>query len=59
MYLMTLQVSTADFDYESSASYRLSVQVTDDGQPRLSDGFPVTIDVTDANDPPSQLTFTG
>ncbi len=42
----------SSLDYETTSQYSLTVQVTDDGSPNLSDTATVTINVTDVNDPP-------
>lgn len=44
--------TTAALDYETASQYLLTVTVTDDGIPSLTDTASVTIDVTDVNEAP-------
>ena len=41
-------------DFETTPSFNLTVQVSDDGAPILSDSGTVTIDLNDLHDPPNQ-----
>ena len=43
---------SAELDHETTPSYGLTVEVTDDGTPILSDTATVTITVLDVNEPP-------
>ena len=43
---------TNDVDYETTPSFALTVQVTDDGSPALSDSATITINLNDVNDNP-------
>ena len=43
----------ASLDYEGQRTYTVTVKATDDGSPRLSATFRVTITVTDVNEDPS------
>ena len=40
-------------DYESQASYAVTVKATDNGSPALSDSIPVTVSITDVNEAPT------
>ena len=40
-------------DFETTASYSLTVEVTDDGTPALSGTATITVNVTNVNEPPS------
>ncbi|NIW77560.1 MAG: hypothetical protein GWN08_20320, partial [Gemmatimonadetes bacterium] len=42
----------AALDFETTPTFNLTVEVTDDGTPNLSDTATITIDLTDVNDPP-------
>ena len=44
-------------DFESTPSFRLSVRVTDNGTPPLSDSASITVNLTNANDAPTDLTL--
>ncbi|ELU10534.1 hypothetical protein CAPTEDRAFT_218221, partial [Capitella teleta] len=44
-----------NLDHEGTAQYSLTVQVTDDGSPALSDTATVTIDVNDINEAPTAM----
>ena len=49
-------VTVADetqLDFETTPTYNLAVEVTDDGTPVMNDTATVTINVTDDNDPPT------
>ena len=48
----------AELDFELETQYSLLVQVSDDGDQRLSDRVTVLINVIDENDPPSMADFT-
>ncbi|XP_067682653.1 protocadherin Fat 4-like [Haliotis asinina] len=43
------------FDFESQASHNIAVDVTDDGEPKLTNTFKLTLSVLDLNDPPVDL----
>ena len=45
----------AVLDYETAPSFSLTVQVTDDGVPALSGTAAVTVNLTDANDAPTDI----
>lgn len=49
--------STA-LDFETSPTFSLTIQVTDDGQPNLSTTGTVTIGLTNVNEPPTGVTLT-
>jgi len=51
--------TAAALDYETAAQYLLTVTVTDDGSPALSDTASVTIDLLDINEAPSLADITG
>jgi hypothetical protein len=51
--------SVVDLDYETSSNDTLTVTVTDDGNPALSDTASVTIDILDVNEMPSLADRTG
>lgn len=44
-------------DFESKAEHNVIVQVTDSGAIRLSAIFVITVDVTDVNDPPRDVSI--
>ncbi len=44
--------NSAALDFETTPSFSLAVQVTDNGTPALSGTTTVTVNLTDANDPP-------
>ncbi|WP_236632959.1 LamG-like jellyroll fold domain-containing protein [Endozoicomonas elysicola] len=46
-----------NLDHEGTAQYNLTVQVTDDGTPALSDTASVTVDVNDINEAPTAMTL--
>ncbi|MEA2622084.1 MAG: protocadherin Fat 4, partial [Chloroflexota bacterium] len=51
----TGQITVADasqLDHEATPSYSLTVEVTDDGSPSLSDSATITVNVTDVNEAP-------
>ena len=48
----TISVGSVALDYETTTSYALTVQVTDDGVPILCDSATVTINVNDLNEAP-------
>ncbi|MFN2588456.1 MAG: cadherin domain-containing protein [Actinomycetota bacterium] len=41
-----------DLDFETNPTFGLTVQVTDNGTPQLSDSDTITVDLTDVNDAP-------
>jgi len=43
---------SSDLDYETDASYQLTVEVSDNGTPPLTETVMITVDITDVNDPP-------
>lgn len=45
-------------DYESKSSHDIVVKASDDGFPPRSSTDKLTVDVTDVNDPPKDLTLT-
>ena len=45
----------AAIDFETDPSFSLTVRVTDDGTPVLFGEATITVDVTDANDPPTDI----
>ncbi|MCK7594972.1 beta strand repeat-containing protein [Pseudomarimonas salicorniae] len=45
--------NSAALDFETTPSFSLTVSVTDNGSPQLSDTATVTISLSDANDPPT------
>jgi VCBS repeat-containing protein len=45
----------AALDFETTPSYSLTVEVTDDGAPVLSGSATITVNVTDADDPPTAV----
>ena len=45
--------NTAALDFETTPSFGLTVEVTDDGAPALSDSATVTVNLTNINDAPS------
>ncbi|MCP5537013.1 MAG: cadherin domain-containing protein [Akkermansiaceae bacterium] len=51
--------TTAALDFESTAQYVLTIEVTDDGTPALSDSATLTIDVTDVNEAPVAVDNSG
>ena len=58
MYLL-LQVASAGFDYEMTREYSVRVEVTDSGSPALSESAQFTVHITDSNDSPTDLQFSG
>ena len=50
-------VTTMTFDYEKNSSYSINVTATDTGNPPASTSVKITINVTDVNDRPTQITF--
>ncbi len=52
--------NSAALDFETTPSFSLTVQVTDDGSPVLSGSATITVNLTNANDPPvvNSATFT-
>ena len=51
--------TAAALDHEASASYALTVTVTDDGNPALSDTATITVNVTNVNEAPSASDTSG
>ncbi len=51
--------TSADLDYEATAQYTLTVNVTDDGSPALSDTATITIDVSNVNEAPTVANGSG
>ncbi|MEE8227986.1 MAG: S8 family serine peptidase, partial [Kiloniellales bacterium] len=47
----------AALDFEATPSFALTVQVTDNGTPALSDTATVTVDLTDVNEAPTGITL--
>ncbi|MCA9030549.1 MAG: cadherin domain-containing protein, partial [Planctomycetaceae bacterium] len=50
-----LSVSVAGLDYETLASYALTVLVTDDGSPNRSNSATITVNVTNVNEDPTDI----
>ena len=46
-------IDAAQLDFETTPTYNLTVEVTDDGTPVMSDMAAITINVTDDNEPPT------
>ena len=51
--------TAAALDHEATASYALTVTVTDDGNPALSDTATITVNVTNVNEAPSASDTSG
>lgn len=45
--------NSAELDFKTTPSFALTVEVTDNGVPALSDSATVTVDLIDVNEPPS------
>jgi len=59
--LDTGQITVADssqLDFETATSFTLDVEVTDDGEPNLSDTATITLNINDVNEPPTAVNLT-
>ncbi|XP_052767838.1 protocadherin Fat 4-like [Mya arenaria] len=54
-----LVVKDGSFDYENTNMYSVMFDVIDKGNPPMSATFTISVEVTDANEPPEQLKFSG
>lgn len=54
-----LQLSGGNLDFEIKNEYSMNVTVTDNGEPPMSNTFPITIWVNDQNDAPYNLQLVG
>ena len=48
-------IDTTQLDFETTTSFTLTVQITDDGAPVLSDTATITIDINDLNEAPTAI----
>ena len=52
---LSANTTAGAFDYERVAAYRLLITCLDNGMPPLSQSAEVSVDVTDTNDPPTNI----
>lgn len=58
-YFLISKFISGALDYERVQQYTVEVMVVDNGDPSLTASTNIAIHITDANDPPTDLKFSG